>query len=408
MIPYTYDFDYYVGDTYPVVIYDGGVEFVPLFVTPSIQTLNSYISTDSITWTTASIPIINSFENIVYGNGRFVAVSYGPTTQNVIYSSVNKDNVFYWTRGTLPVASNWDSVAYGNERFVTVGRSGGTPAPAAVSTNGITWTRSTMPGSAGQQWKVAYGNGKFVAIINYSTTAVSTNGITWTTGSIPIRFWQDVAYGNNIFAAIDGSTGRAAYSTNGTAWTEVILPLTRSWRTLRYANNIFIGAAIGSTSDAIVTSTNGIVWATRTLPAAQVWWEATYGVNTYIIFGAFSNAKSTDGITWTSIAKPGTVSDNLRAIAFGNAGYPNNITYSLNKTALFTVSTERGNPSAEIFSVPLSTSYPEYRLTAEITPELGSLLTGASYVYDIEVKDDDETYTLLTGTITTQQDVKSN
>jgi hypothetical protein len=407
MIPYTYDFDYYVGDTYPIVIYDGSVEEVPLFVTLPVSSLNSYISTDSITWTVVNLPMSSSFTDIVYGNGRFVGVSYGPTTQHVVYSSVNENNVFYWTRGTLPVTSNWSSVAYGNNIFVTVGRSSFSPSPAAISTNGITWTRSTMPGASGQQWKITYGNERFVAIINSSVTAVSTNGITWTTGSIPNLDWFDVSHGNNTFVAIaDGN--RSAYSTNGIVWTQVTLPINRSWRTLKHANNIFIGAAIGASTSETVTSTNGITWATRTLPVAQVWWEATYGTNTFVFFGAFSAAKSTDGITWTSMAKPGTVGDNLRAITFGNAGYPKNIKYSLNKTGLFTVSTQRGNPEAEIFSIPVNTSYPEYRLTAEITPQLGSLLTGASYVYDIEVRDDNEVFTLLTGTITTQQDVKSN
>jgi hypothetical protein len=410
MIPYTYNFDYYVGDTYPIVIYDGGEEKIPLFVALASSGLKSYISTDSIIWNVATLPISSDFRNVVYGNGRFVAPSYGPTTQVVVYSSIDENNILYWTRGTMPVANNWASLAYGNNVFVAVARSSGTPAPAAISTNGITWTRSTMPSSAGEQWKITYGDEIFVAIINYSVTAVSTNGITWTTGNIPTGFWQDVAYGNNVFVAINGYPGnRSAYSTNGLTWTQVTLPITRAWRSINYANNIFIGAAIGSSTSQIVTSTNGITWAIRTLPTAQVWWEATYGINTFIILGASTNAKSTDGVTWTVLERFGGVLDsNAQAIAFADASYPRNIKYSFNKTSLFTVATERGNPSAEIFSVPLTTSYPEYRLVAEITPQLGSLLTGASYVYDIEVSDNDETYTLLTGNITTQQDVRSN
>lgn len=409
MIPYTYDFDYYVGDTYPIVIYaPNGIEEVPVFFALASTGLKSYFSTDSVIWNVATLPVSSMFRDVVYGNGRFVSTSYGPTTQVVVYSYTDENRVFYWTRGTLPVATNWLSIAYGNNIFITVGRAGFTPAPAAISTNGITWTRSTMPNSSGQ-WKIAYGSGIFVAVMEDSTTAVSTNGVTWTTGNIPIGFWQDVAYGNNVFVAIHGSTNLSAYSTNGLTWTQVTLPITRAWRSINYANNIFIGAAINTFTSEIVTSTDGITWAIRTLPTAQVWWEATYGINTFIILGASSNAKSTDGITWTVLERFGGVFDyNAQTITFADALYPRNIKYSFNKSALFTVSTERGNPDAEIFSVPLSTAYPEYRLTAEITPELGSLLTGASYVYDIEVSDDDETYTLLTGTITTQQDVKSN
>jgi hypothetical protein len=79
-----------------------------------------------------------------------------------------------------------------------------------------------------------------------------------------------------------------------------------------------------------------------------------------------------------------------------------------NKSSLFTVATERGNPNSVVFSASPQISASPSRLFYQINPQIGSLLTGSSYVYDIEIRDDDEVYTLLTGTISTQQDVKSN
>jgi hypothetical protein len=78
------------------------------------------------------------------------------------------------------------------------------------------------------------------------------------------------------------------------------------------------------------------------------------------------------------------------------------------KTSLFTVATERGNPDAVIFSASPQLSASPSRLLCTIEPESGALLTGASYVYDIEIRQGEEVYTLLTGSITTQQNVISN
>lgn len=78
------------------------------------------------------------------------------------------------------------------------------------------------------------------------------------------------------------------------------------------------------------------------------------------------------------------------------------------KTSLFTVATERGNLDAIVFSASPQLSASPSRLICTIEPENGVLLTGASYVYDIEIHNNNEVYTLLTGTITTQQNVLSN
>lgn len=79
-----------------------------------------------------------------------------------------------------------------------------------------------------------------------------------------------------------------------------------------------------------------------------------------------------------------------------------------NYSGLFTISTERGNPLADVFSASVQISASPSRVVAAITPENGSLLSGASYVYDIELVDldhPDEVYTFVTGNIGVQQQV---
>ena len=79
-----------------------------------------------------------------------------------------------------------------------------------------------------------------------------------------------------------------------------------------------------------------------------------------------------------------------------------------NHSSLFTVATERGNPLAQVFSASVEISASPSKLIAAITPEFGTTLTGASYVYDLEVTDlnePDQVYTFVTGTINVQQQV---
>ena len=79
-----------------------------------------------------------------------------------------------------------------------------------------------------------------------------------------------------------------------------------------------------------------------------------------------------------------------------------------NYSGLFTISTERGNPLADVFSASVQISASPSRVVAAITSENGSLLSGASYVYDIELIDldhPDEVYTFVTGNIGVQQQV---
>lgn len=74
-------------------------------------------------------------------------------------------------------------------------------------------------------------------------------------------------------------------------------------------------------------------------------------------------------------------------------------------TSLFVIATERGNPSSTILSASTEINTSPSRLLCTILPTQGYLLTGASYVYDIQISDADETYTLLTGTISTELDI---
>jgi hypothetical protein len=99
------------------------------------------------------------WNDVAYGNGRFVAVCDGA-------NAVTSTDGINWTVIRMPTTLNWTGIAFGNGKWVAVG---GPSSISATSSDGINWTKVTLPKSA--MWtSVAYGNGKFLMS---STTGVS-------------------------------------------------------------------------------------------------------------------------------------------------------------------------------------------------------------------------------------------
>lgn len=76
--------------------------------------------------------------------------------------------------------------------------------------------------------------------------------------------------------------------------------------------------------------------------------------------------------------------------------------------SLFVIATERGNSNSIAISASPQISASPSRLICTIYPQYGNFLTGASYIYDVEISKNDQTYTLLTGTISTQSDISKS
>jgi hypothetical protein len=110
-------------------------------------------------WVGTTLPFAAVWNDVEYGNGRFVAVG---DSVNAITST---DGV-NWAVIRMPATLNWTSIAFGNGTWVAVG---GPSAVSAISSDGINWTKVTLPKSA--SWtSVTYGNGQFLMS---STTGVS-------------------------------------------------------------------------------------------------------------------------------------------------------------------------------------------------------------------------------------------
>ena len=218
----------------------------------------------------------------------------------------------------IPSSQYWNTVCYGNDKFVAIANNTTT---MAYSTDGISWTEGTLPIS--QYWSsVCYGNGKYVAITYSIIMAYSTDGIDWTQGNMPSRQnWGIVCYGNGKFVAItNGNDGSniMAYSTDGINWTQGNMPSKQKWESVCYGNGKFVAVAGNTKSNIMAYSTDGINWTQGNMPSTQFWTSVCYGNGKYIAIIYSSNimAYSTDGISWTE----GTISSDApwSSVCYGN------------------------------------------------------------------------------------------
>ena len=269
-------------------------------------------------WAQGTMPSSDYWNNICYGNGKFIAIALENVAvrSNVFAYSTDGIN---WTEGTLPSRDRWHSVCYGNGKFVSIAYDSNV---FAYSTDGITWTQGTMPSS--KYWfSVCYSNGKYVTIAYDSNVfAYSTDGITWIKGTMPsTQNWRTGCYGNGKYVTIAYDSNVFAYSTDGITWTEGTMPSTQSWTSVCYGNGKFV--AVSNNSDVFAYSTDGITWTEGTLPSSNEWGYICYGSSTFVVITNTLQrnifAYSTDGTTWTQGTMPS--SQHWSSVCYGNGKF---------------------------------------------------------------------------------------
>ena len=365
-----------------------GTAVTPKYVAVVNGSTAGAYSLDGVTWSAMTMPTAtgggggepdNQWVAItydVYQNvSRYVAVAKGTSTAAYSFDGIN------WTSVSLGVVEDWCDVVGGNGTFVAIAESDSSTTWRSTSTNGgLTWTSATV--ATGSK-AIAYGGGRFVLVEgNFSNSvAWSTNGISWTVTTLPANDdssesnWVDIAYGNGRFVAIADSSAMAAYSFNGATWYKSNLPATNEWSSIAYGQGIFYVTSLG---EAAASSPDGVTWTlrdgsflpiditstdadsipasttARTLPSASTWqdvlWDGSkfvaIGYTTATSLGAY--ATSTDGATWTggTIAQSGgnweytclayNGTNQYVALIGGNGG-TNDIATSTNGTTWSTV-----------------------------------------------------------------------
>ena len=258
-----------------------------------------------------------SWSSVCYGNGRYVAVSEGTATSNVMTSTDGR----MWVSQTAPFSTGagWKSVAFGNGWYVAIALNGS----IMKSANGSTWTVARTDTVNG--WtSIAFGNNVFVAVsLGTNVLVGDATATTWTlnTNNTLIN-WQSIAFGATQFVAVASSgTGlRVATSSNGTAWTSRTSAADLDWKTVSYGGGAFVALADAGTGRIMTSEDEGLTWSLRTNPVALAWTGVAYGAGRWL--GVASNGAMTSldgGVTWSSRAVAATLT--WRAIVYGDSEF---------------------------------------------------------------------------------------
>ena len=112
-------------------------------------------------------------------------------------------------------------------------------------------------------------------------------------------------------------------------------------------------------------------------------------------FPATYNFSYYRGDTFEFVVRP----KNTDGTNFDLTGYPS-------ASATFTVASRAGSTDTFVFNGTVSINSADSYITCTIPPTSGDdLIQGTSYVYDVQIRNNDNTFTLLAGAITVTNDI---
>ncbi|MGA0920411.1 MAG: hypothetical protein ACO3SD_06835, partial [Gemmatimonadaceae bacterium] len=296
-------------------------------------------SSDGITWTGLAVHP-TGWRAVIYdgpaGQKQFVAVSSSGTDTDAVMTSPDGIN---WTLRTVPQVGQWRGLAYGGpagqEVYVAVSSTGA--RKVMTSPDGITWTTQDATSdpptylNSSLWWSITYGGPEgsrlFVATSVQGTRIMtSPDGITWTARTAPnANRLNHVDWDNNQFVAVasTGTGNRATTSPDGITWTSRTTPADVDWVGLAYGNGVWVATAATGTGNRIMTSSDGgETWMLRTYPADNQWYNVEFANGLFVAVATNGQDRvmtSPDGITWTIRAT--TANRNWQGVAYGNGRF---------------------------------------------------------------------------------------
>ena len=240
------------------------------------------------TWTDFSTTLNNTTarnNNFTYENGRFffcnsgnnVVYSFADISSSVTTTTVNEARIVKW----VPQMNAWMCV--------------GTTGVIYTSTNGTTWTSRTSPTTNGLQTMATDGTTLVIAGAAgtmYSTTSTNPASISWTSrtssfgaNNILSLHYSEVSTNSNKWMA-SGAAGTAAYSSNGTTWTQKATgsPASQNVIGLTYHMGRWICVTVATTNTTYLlrsntndpSSTWTTVSSTQTAEASRIFSDGKY------------------------------------------------------------------------------------------------------------------------------------
>lgn len=277
-----------------------------------------------------------------YSNSAIVSATY-----------TNFETITAGTSGTTGIA--WGLMCSSDSMFIGIEVN---TANATYSSDGVNWTKITLPVSA--NWQQVVWNGSVFLLVSRQTTVglVSSDGISWTQITIPSGDWRGIAaLGSKILLMPTQNNTTAKLTTdNGVTWVTSTIPAPGMWG--MYPSVIsdgtrFIAINFVSTSS-YISSIDGLNWTTTTMNSTfpSQFYKLGWNGHNYLALIPGYLMVSADAINWTSIASP------LKLASV----YRNNI-FSFGRTFVVFAGGPHGDNPKVAISDSSNTTWTNYTLT---------------------------------------------
>jgi hypothetical protein len=272
-------------------------------------------SLDGLNWGSVAAGVGLGFNDIVFGNGIFVAVGgsiyaspHFPTSSSAFIKTSPDGLNWTTTRSTSGSGASYpgplQGIAFGNGMFVAVAQDG--QDNVLTSEDGANWTVRVQASFSLKG--VAAGTSGFVAVGGFGTLVSSSDGVEWVARStgvgggtvfggpyVPIT---KVVFANNTFVAL-GDYGIILTSPDGVAWTSQNSGTTNTLNSVIFENGTFVAVGVNGT---ILTSPDAVVWTSQNSGTTNPLNSVVFGNGTFVAVGNYTILTSPDGVNWTAQA----------------------------------------------------------------------------------------------------------
>jgi len=264
-------------------------------------------SSDGINWTNQASGTNSHLNDVVYGDGIFMAV--GEAGAFALAEGLG------WSYPPTGSMTSLNTVSYGNGKFVAAGIT----RNIFGSADGVEWTvLRSLAGTGSYYLGSTYGNGRFVFVGYGGLITTSADGAIWSDpASGTTADLYGVAYGGGIFVAV-GTGGEILTSPDGEAWTRQTSGTTGALNGVAYGDGTFV--ATGPAGE-IFTSPDGETWTKHASGTASIMLAVAYGDGTFIAVGGGGTVSTSDdkGETWS--AQEGVSDQHFYGIAYGDGTF---------------------------------------------------------------------------------------
>ena len=287
------------------------------------------------TWSNGTNNIFYGANDVKYGNGKWVAVGGPGSTYGFNNVATSSDGITWTGLGTSQFAGTNKSVLYVSTLNIWYVIGNG----AKYSTdNTVTWNNSSFGGSL---LTIAFKNNKLIATYNGSFYT-SSNGISWTVssvvpGSVGIRW---IEYGNGVWLAgqneSSASDGIVYSLDNALTWSQLIQGTGLGYKSIQYNpyDEIFVGyyGKMAYSSDGINWTDSGTTVFNNISDGRSIFEHTVYSFNTLVtssstttwtglgstIFSKFCNSVAYNGTDkWVAV---GVGSSTSNSVAYSSNG----------------------------------------------------------------------------------------